>query len=140
MATTYTEYYNLGKQEDTSDKFDMSVITDNMDIIDTTMKNNEMNIATNTSSIAGLLDAIEPVLPDISSTKITNTSLVDVTSAIITGTIDSSIHGTSDTYGVVRAYTLNKTSGSEVYMQIAEFIDGTRKTRSYSSGTWSAWT
>lgn len=38
MAVTYTQYYNLGKQLDTSDKFLMSVITDNMDIIDTTMK------------------------------------------------------------------------------------------------------
>lgn len=28
MATTYTPNYNLGKQEDYSDKFDMSVITD----------------------------------------------------------------------------------------------------------------
>lgn len=52
MAVTYTQYYNLGKQLDTSDKFLMSVITDNMDIIDTTMKDNAVDIAQNTSLIA----------------------------------------------------------------------------------------
>lgn len=44
MSTTYTTNYHLGKQTDTSDNFDMSVITDNMDIIDTQMKSNENNI------------------------------------------------------------------------------------------------
>ncbi len=34
MAVTYTENYMLGKQENHSDKFDMSVITENMDKID----------------------------------------------------------------------------------------------------------
>ena len=38
MATTYTPNYNLGKQTDVNDLFDMSVITDNMDKIDTAMK------------------------------------------------------------------------------------------------------
>lgn len=45
MSTTYTTNYHLGKQTDTSDTFDMSVITDDMDIIDTQMKNNETNIS-----------------------------------------------------------------------------------------------
>jgi len=34
MATTYTPNYGFGKQEEKSDKFDMSVITKNMDKID----------------------------------------------------------------------------------------------------------
>lgn len=34
MATTYTENFKFGKQEDTSDKFDMDVINQNMDILD----------------------------------------------------------------------------------------------------------
>lgn len=34
MAVTYTENYNLGKQENHADKFDMSVITENMNKID----------------------------------------------------------------------------------------------------------
>lgn len=37
MATEYTPNINLGKQTDHSDKFDMTVITDNMDILDTTI-------------------------------------------------------------------------------------------------------
>lgn len=34
MATTYTTYYNLGKQEDHADKFSMAVLTENADKID----------------------------------------------------------------------------------------------------------
>lgn len=37
MSTTYTPNYNLGKQEDHTDKFDMSVITENMDKLDTAL-------------------------------------------------------------------------------------------------------
>ena len=40
MATTYTTNYNLGKQEDHANKFDMDVITDNMDVIDGALKTN----------------------------------------------------------------------------------------------------
>lgn len=46
MSTTYTTNYNLGKQTNTSDTFDMSVITDNMDIIDSQMAANAANAAT----------------------------------------------------------------------------------------------
>lgn len=46
MSTTYTTNYNLGKQTNTSDTFDMSVITDNMDIIDSQMAANAANVAT----------------------------------------------------------------------------------------------
>lgn len=34
MSTTYTPHYNLGKQEDHADKFDMNVITENADKLD----------------------------------------------------------------------------------------------------------
>jgi hypothetical protein len=44
MSTTYTTNYRLGKQTDTSDNFNMSVITDNMDTIDSVLKTNENNI------------------------------------------------------------------------------------------------
>ena len=37
MSTTYTPNYNLGKQEDHADKFDMSVITENADKLDTAL-------------------------------------------------------------------------------------------------------
>ena len=45
MATTYTPNYHLGKQTGENDTFDMSVITDNMDTIDSAMKQNETNIS-----------------------------------------------------------------------------------------------
>jgi len=41
MATTYTRYYRLRKQEDHSDKFDMSAITENADIIDSELKKHQ---------------------------------------------------------------------------------------------------
>ena len=44
MATTYTENYHLGKQENHADKFRMDVITANMDIIDEQIKKNEDEI------------------------------------------------------------------------------------------------
>lgn len=56
MATTYTTNYHLGMQTDTSDKFDMSVITDNMLIIDNQMKQNETNIALEFSALTELID------------------------------------------------------------------------------------
>ena len=45
MSTTYTENYHFGKQENKADKFDMSVITDNMDAIDHYLKQNADGIA-----------------------------------------------------------------------------------------------
>lgn len=38
MSTSYTTNYHLGKQLNYSDYFDMKVITDNMDTIDTVLK------------------------------------------------------------------------------------------------------
>lgn len=54
MSTTYTTNYHLGKQTDTSDTFDMSVITDNMDIIDTQMKSNKNNILSIQSNVESI--------------------------------------------------------------------------------------
>ena len=56
MSTTYTPNYHLGKQTDTADNFNMSVITNNMDIIDGTLAakqntvDNEHPIASNSIS------------------------------------------------------------------------------------------
>lgn len=41
MATTYTEHYHLGKQENHSDRFNMNVITGNMDKIDEVLNEHE---------------------------------------------------------------------------------------------------
>lgn len=45
MSTTYTQYYNLGKQEDHADKFDMSIITENADKLDAALHAHDEEIA-----------------------------------------------------------------------------------------------
>ena len=121
MATTYTPNYSLGKQEDYSDKFDMSVITDDMDIIDAQMKANA--------------DAAAAVTPTVESSTIDNTALASFYSGIKAGELAAEITGSSAEYGIVRAYMLSETDS----MQIAEAVDGTRKTRYYTSSAWSSW-
>lgn len=56
MSTTYTTNYHLGKQTDTSDNFDMSVITDNMDIIDAalTAQSNQVNYVLNDKTVMSM--------------------------------------------------------------------------------------
>lgn len=122
MATTYTTNYHLAKQEDTSDKFLMSVITGNMDIIDDQLKTNA--------------DAAAAVTPSIQSAAIDNTSLATFFSGIQTGSLASEITGNvSAVMGIVRAYKLSSTDS----IQIAEAVDGIRKTRYYTSSAWSSW-
>lgn len=142
MATTYTTYFNLGKQEDTADKFSMAVITNNADIIDSTL--HTLDTGKQDSLSAGQLDAcnsgitaakLQDITPTKYSSTITSAYLEDFGNAIIVGEIDSTIHGTDDTMGVVRSYQY----ASNYIIQIAEFIDGTRKTRYLSSGIWSNW-
>ena len=57
MATTYTNNYNLGMQEDSSDKFSMKVITDNMKIIDQALA--EKADAVETLSLSAPANALE---------------------------------------------------------------------------------
>lgn len=63
MATTYTQNYGLGKQEDHSDKFDMSVITANADIIDRELKSqqNQLNTKPDAEDIAALQAQINQI-------------------------------------------------------------------------------
>ena len=117
MATTYTSNYHLGKQTDKADKFNMTVITDNMDIIDAALADKEDK-------------------PEAATAQISNTTLEEFFSGTMTGELAAEITGSSAAYGIVRAYTLD----TSVYMQIAEVIDGTRLTRSCTSGSWSSWT
>ena len=116
MATTYTSNYHLGKQTDKADKFNMTVITDNMDIIDAALADKEDK-------------------PEAATAQISNTTLEEFFSGTMTGELAAEITGSSAAYGIVRAYTLD----TSVYMQIAEVIDGTRLTRSYTSGSWNSW-
>lgn len=57
MPTTYTTNYHLGKQENHAEKFDMNVITENMDKIDNQMKVNSDNVGKNRSALAELVDS-----------------------------------------------------------------------------------
>lgn len=116
MATTYTPNYHLGKQTDKADKFNMTILTDNMDIIDEALAGKEEK-------------------PQAATAEIDNTALDEFYNGTMTGELAAEITGSSAAYGIVRAYTLD----TSVYMQIAEVIDGTRLTRSYASGSWSSW-
>ncbi len=119
---TYTPYYNLGKQEDLTDKFDMSVITDNADKIDT--------------ALHGLAEDITAVTPSTATATITTASLAVFYEGTIAGELDTDITGGAAAMGgVVRAYKYSDTDA----IQIAEAIDGTRVTRYYTSSAWSNW-
>lgn len=64
MSTTYTPNFHLGKQEDTSDTFAMSVITDNADIIDTQMKaNSDDTLANRNGIIPSIFFGKENIMP-----------------------------------------------------------------------------
>lgn len=83
MSTTYTTNYHLGKQTDTSDNFDMSVITDNMDIIDTQMKSNENNILlkANTSDVNTAATNLQAQIDQIAQAAGTGTADTEVAQA-----------------------------------------------------------
>lgn len=122
MSTTYTENYNLGMQEDTADKFDMSVITDDMKIIDT--------------ALSELDEAITAITPSVAAATITSSSLEALLEGTVAGELSTDITGGASAIGgIVRAYKYSDTD----CIQIAEAIDGTRVTRYYSSSTWSSW-
>lgn len=142
MGITYTTNYNLGKQEDLSDKFLMSVITNDMDIIDTTLYNKQDTLtstqldAVNSGITANILQELQEYVPVISSTTIDNTALASFFTGTICGLLDTAITGESTAiYGVVRAYTVD----TDTAMQIAEDFNGGRHYRTYTSSTWSAW-
>ena len=67
MATVYTDNYNLGKQVNHSDVFNMNVITDNMDIIDGAMKTNADNISSTATTVAGHTSSINTLTSNVSS-------------------------------------------------------------------------
>lgn len=62
MSTTYTTNYHLGKQTDINDNFNMTVITDNMDIIDGQMKANADNILTLQEQVGYAITELQEVL------------------------------------------------------------------------------
>ena len=86
MATTYTPNYHLGKQTDPNDNFDMSVITANMDTIDSQMKTNADNIATAQQSIDDLSPVLTQILNTVGgieqTTNTINTNVTDIKNGI----------------------------------------------------------
>lgn len=75
-------------------------------------------------------------IPAVKTTTIDNAALAALFEGIVTGELAVEITGGSAAAGVVRAYKTNSTDS----IQIAEAIDGTRKTRYYTSSAWSSWT
>lgn len=96
MSTTYTTNYHLGKQTDTSDNFDMSVITDNMDIIDTQMKSNETNILSNKKDFLDVTGYIKPNIFDNQLTSKTQNGITFTVNAdksvTVSGTATANVY------------------------------------------------
>jgi hypothetical protein len=75
MATTYTPNYDLGKQEDPKDLFNMDTITDNMDAIDTQMKRTADNIANTRSTVTDITPILNQILNTVSAIQLNTTSI-----------------------------------------------------------------
>ena len=99
----------------------------------TPFNNNFTNIDALLKDQADGLTAVTPKT-DTSQT-IDNTYLATMLEGTVAGELAAEITGGSAAAGVVRAY---KTSSTDS-IQIAEAIDGTRKTRYYTSSAWSSW-
>ena len=70
------------------------------------------------------------------TSTITNSTLSSFYKGVMAGPLSTEITGgASEVYGIVRAYKL----GANRYMQIAEAVDGTRKTREYDAPSWGSW-
>ena len=107
MATTYTTNYNLGKQENHADKFDMDVITDNADKIDAALTGLQSSIdgkqaTLTTAQLAAVNSGITPTdVEQITTNKNNISSLYKVGSAnILKNTAQTQVLG-----GV--AFTMN---------------------------------
>ena len=121
MASQTTNY-NFTLPAD-SDPTDQTPFNENFTSIDTILKAQQ--------------DGLSAVTPTTDTTQtIDNAYLATMLEGIVAGELDTEITGgASAMNGIVRAY---KTSSTDS-IQIAEAIDGTRKTRYYTSSTWSSW-
>lgn len=112
MATTYTENYHLGKQENHADKFRMDVITANMDIIDEQIKKNEDEI----TSAKGTYTTLSERLSGIESEQESQGAALDEDRAALVELVDSGaknklINSATDgqTFGISFAKNANET-------------------------------
>ena len=160
MATTFTPNYNLGMQKDHADKFDMDVITDNMEIIDTALSNKQdttftsyttdssettitssttvqdaieqldYRTATNKTNISSIQDQFKR-----SATAINDTIANSATSGTLYGVI--SLSNITDAWGALNTYVMNS-EGSRAIQVL--FTENRNLRRFKGSGGWGAWT
>lgn len=121
MATSYTPNYHLGKQEDKTDTFSMDIITENMDILDSTLKNHADAISdltsttealtTETGSISDNMDILNTLCGDLSTTSTEHTS--DISS------LNVALNNLTNT---VNSWAVSKYAGDAVYIGVYDSI------------------
>lgn len=133
MSTTYTTNYHLGKQTDSSDNFDMSVITDNMDIIDAQMKSNENNI----SNCVKVHSDIIALGENCNANSVDDNTLY----RLQTNSVTNFPVGYPTTGAMHYIVTIKNTSGNGVqrYQYIFSNEMKTKWRRSQFQNNWSAW-
>lgn len=151
MATTYTTNYNLGKQENHADKFDMDVITDNADKIDAALAGLQSGIDGKQAALSP--EQLAAVNSGVTSTDVAqiglnknnilsiqgeaqtnNITLTDMngfaTGTVKTGYVDNVANITG--YVTIRTYA----EPNSRKMQVLEAQDGTTRTRYFNGTTW----
>ena len=129
MSTAYTSHYNLGKQTNHADKFSMDIITNNMDIIDRELYNNDQKID-------------KYAVPDVKSDRaITDGDIQLFADGIMVGTFSSGLTGLpGDEEGVLRAYYVNPGEpGSIEIIQVLEIPDAGAIFMRHKTTSWSEW-
>jgi hypothetical protein len=79
MSTSYTENYHLGKQENYEDEFNMGVITNNMDIIDSVIKSLSDVVDTLSHASGNYAEEIATINENISTLNELGVELSDAT-------------------------------------------------------------
>ena len=105
MAVTYTPNYNLGKQEDHTDKFDMSVITENMDKLDTALADTDSTV----SSLDAKTDSISAKLKRVIDTGPKNRIILG-----FPATTKSGVTATPNVDGTITISGTNSSSSNTV--------------------------
>lgn len=116
MATTYTTNYNLGKQENHADKFDMDVITDNADKID--------------AALTGLQSGIDGKQDTIDASHKLSSDLVDDTNK-------THKFATQAQLDQIQTNKTNILLSSEDILKLQEW-DGLKNKATITSGTFTA--
>lgn len=118
MATTYTTNYNLGKQENHADKFDMDVITDNADKIDSALTGLQSDIDGKQATLtAAQLAAVNSGITSTDVEQITTNknNILSLTAKVgeigIVKTIDPITPSAANTYECITASKITLPAG-----------------------------